>query len=164
MFAKQQPWTNFEIWVPCGKPLKNKTFFFWGDIWEQQGFMMVSKLFWQIRSLGDVFKLKCDTSALIWRVAHVFGITKQKSFRKTKGRQIKSQGCNMHSKMRILCQCFHELYFLQNEKTNYLGEQNEKKYSWEQKIVFSHDRFFAKNSQKRDKIWRTTFIMGQLAK
>ena len=47
---------------------------------------------------------------------------------------------------------------LENEKKNYLWEQNEKKknYPWEQEFwLFSRQFFFAQNTKKRAKIWRT---------
>jgi len=114
IFARQQPLTNFKIWVPCGKPLKNTTFLFWCVIWVPQGIVMVPKIFSR-ESL--ILQISND-------VSHVFfELLEQKLFRKTKGRQINSQGCTdslmivkmiaqsilffeMYSWQR-LCRCYH---------------------------------------------------------
>ena len=84
MFARQKPLTNFKIWVPCGKPLKNAIFLFLGVIWVPQEVRMVPKIF---SSENLIIQLQNDVSHIF------FGLLEQKLFQKIKGRQINLQGC-----------------------------------------------------------------------
>ena len=74
MFARQQPWTNLKIWVPCGKPLKNKHFYF-------EILLGYHKVSWWY---PNFLKRKFDTSALKWRVTRVFWIIGTKIIWKNK--------------------------------------------------------------------------------